>query len=186
MSSGHVARRLPALALVAAAHAVTLLLLVTLTRTHLLRVSPEVSPLLVVTLASLPSSPPAGPAGVTHQPTRPRPNSAPGGRAARLPPTSAQALAGVGAIDWTGDADTAAAEEIRKDEEARRQSGAFGLRWSAAFVGGSTGIEAQDAECGCMRRRGGQFHHGARLGSGRPCGHDKSVRAGQSSYGWSA
>ena len=49
MSSGRVARRLPALALVAAVHAAALLLLITITRTHLLRVSPAMSPLPVMT-----------------------------------------------------------------------------------------------------------------------------------------
>lgn len=133
MSNGRLARRLPALALVAGAHAVALLLLVTLTRTQLLRVSPGVSTLLVVMLPPFPSREPVASAGAPGSHVlRQRPPAGAEPAPPRLPPV--QPPVSPGAIDWTGDAAAAAAQAARNDEEARRKASAFALRPNAAFV----------------------------------------------------
>jgi hypothetical protein len=127
VSHSSAASRLPALAVVAAAHALVVFGLLLLARVHPAAVSPQESPAFAWLL------PPAGPtsshpsrASPPAQRVRPRgPAIAPAQPLLPEAPAAAQPEQPNGAIDWTAEASGAAERWVQQDEEARRQARRF-------------------------------------------------------------
>jgi hypothetical protein len=133
MSPSIAARRLPALAVVAAAHALALWWFLAVTRTQAIPGTADASALVLLLLPEQGrQSVTAPPRDRTRQPRAPVPALEP----ARAPVTAAPAPSAPAApIDWTTEAQGAASRWVAQDETQRSTARVFGVPPASAMFG---------------------------------------------------
>ncbi len=151
MSPSPSARRLPALAVVAGAHALALWWFLALTRTQAIPGAPDAGALVLLLLPEQGSrSVTAPPPERTRQPLPPAPPLEPA-----RPPGSAAPAPGAPstAIDWSAEAAGAASRWIARDEAKGRTARAFGVPpASAMFAPAPAQLRAHAPRRGAARR----------------------------------